>query len=187
MRLVLATIMLAAALPVTAQIYQYTDAKGNLVYTDRPPLGADANSVELQTINSLPSSTNRATNRQSDTDNSDASDQAGPYSQLQLTGLPDAEALRANNGNFTVQVAIIPDLVSPHRLQLLVDGQAYGTASAATSIQVTNLARGEHRLAVQVLAGEQVLQRSDEQTLSVQRVHTGSPAFQPKPSPRPKP
>lgn len=186
MRLVLATIMLAAALPVTAQIYQYTDAKGNLVYTDRPPLGADANSVELQTINSLPSSTNRATNRQPETDNSDASDQAGPYSQLQLTGLPDAEALRANNGNFTIQVTIIPDLVSPHRLQLLVDGQAYGTASAATSIQVTNLARGEHRLAVQVLAGEQVLQRSDEQTLSVQRVHTGSPAFQPKPSPRPK-
>ena len=36
-------------------------------------------------------------------------------------------------------------------------------ASTSTSLQVDNLERGEHRLAVQVLANDQVVQSSAEQ------------------------
>ena len=187
MRLVLAMVMLTAALPVTAQIYQYTDAKGNPVYTDRPPLGVDANSIELRSINSVHNPAKQSQNQPAYATNSEMPEHTAPYTELQISGLPDAEALRANNGNFTLRVQITPPLANQHRLQLVVDGQAYGASSATTRLQVNNLARGEHRLAVQVLAGEQVLQSSDEQTLSVQRVHTGSPAFHTKPPPPAKP
>lgn len=185
MRLVFATVLLAAALPATAQIYQYTDDKGNQVYTDQPPLGVDATSIELRTINSLPAPPRSKSAKSSGSDELDTAEHAAPYSLLLLTGLPDDEALRANNGSFSVQVEITPKLASQHSLQLLIDGQAYGAASTSTSLQVVNLERGEHRLAVQVLANDQVVQSSAEHTLTVQRVHTSSPAFQPKPTPRP--
>lgn len=187
MRLVFATVLLAVALPVTAQIYQYTDDKGNRVYTDQPPLGVDATSIELRAINSLPAPVSKQPAASSSTDDLEAAEHAAPYSLLQLTGLPDDEALRANNGTFAVQVEITPKLANQHRLQLVIDGQAYGAASTSTRLQVVNLDRGEHRLAVQVLADEQVVQSSAEQTLTVQRVHTSSPALRPRPIPRPAP
>lgn len=185
MRLVFAAVLLAAALPVTAQIFQYTDAKGNRVFTDQPPLGADASSIELGSTNSLPAP--KSIQAPAATEDPTTAVSATPYSLLQLSGLPDEEALRANNGSFTVQVEIAPKLAKQHRLQLLIDGQAYGAASASSSLQVDNLERGEHRLAVQVLSGEKVLQSSAEQSITVQRVHTSSPALRPRPTPRPGP
>lgn len=187
MRFVFATLLLAAALPAAAQIYQYTDDKGNRVYTDQPPLGVDAESIELRVTNSLPAPAQPSATSQSDTDNTDTVEITAPYNLLALSGLPDDEALRANNGSFSVQVEIAPELASQHRLQLLIDGQAYGPASTSTSLQVENLERGEHRLAVHVLANEQVVQSSAEHILTVQRVHTSSPALRPRPTPRPTP
>ena len=187
MRLLFATVLLAAALPATAQIYQYTDDKGNRVYTDHPPMGVDASSVDLRTTNSIPAPQATPSATQNNAEDTDAVDPAAPYSVLELAGLPDDEALRANAGTFIVRIKITPELARQHRLQLLVDGQAYGAASSSTNLSVENLARGEHRLAVQILANEQVIQSSAEQTITVQRVHTGSPALRPKPSPRTAP
>ncbi|HHX35606.1 MAG TPA: DUF4124 domain-containing protein [Gammaproteobacteria bacterium] len=180
MRLFFVTVLLAIAMPTTAQIYQYTDDKGNRVFTDQPPHGIDASKVELPTINSVPMQTTADTAEGKDPD---ATEPAAPYTLLQLSGLPDEEALRANNGSFTLQVEINPELASQHRLQLLIDGQAYGVASRSTSLSVENLDRGEHRLAVQVLADGTTLQTSAEESITVQRVHTNSPALGAKPRP----
>ena len=182
MRLVFATVLLVAALPVTAQIYQYTDAKGNTIFTDQPPMGVDTNTVELQSTNSLPaparSKPKASSNINADTDSEEieAAEHITRYSLLKLSGLPDDEAVRTNNGSFTVQVQISPELASQHRLQLVVDGKPYGTASSSSSVSVENLERGEHRLAVQVLIdNNKVMQSSAEQTISVQRVHITRP------------
>lgn len=187
MRLVFAAALLVVALPVTAQIFQYTDDKGNRVYTDQPPMGVDATSIDIRGINSLPAPTRSKSANSNSADDLDTAGQIAPYSVLQLNGLPDDEALRANNGTFSLQVEITPKLASQHRLQLLINGQAYGAASTSTTLQVVNLDRGEHTLAVQVLANGQVVQSSAEQTLTVQRVHTSSPALRPRPTPRPTP
>ena len=187
MRLIFATVLLIAALPAAAQIFQYTDAKGNRVFTDQPPLGVDASSIELAPTNSLPPPQKTKATTDITVDDEGNAEGAAPYSVLQLVGLPDEEALRANNGTFSIQVEITPKLAKQHSLQLLIDGQAYGPASTSTSLQVDNLERGEHRLAVQVLANDQVVQSSAEQTITVQRVHTGSPALRPKPTPRSAP
>lgn len=184
MRPLLACLLLALALPASAQIYKYTDSNGNTVFTNQPPDGAAVESVTLPPTNtvemqapSLPASDTRS----SDQD-------AAVYSRLQLSGIPDDEALRANNGTFVVGVDIQPRLRSGHRLRLLLDGQPYGQPSNVPSLQLTNVDRGEHSLAVEVLQGDNVVQRSPSVTFTVQRISLNSPARQPGPTaPRPVP
>lgn len=181
MRLVFATVLLMSVLPATAQIYQYTDAKGNRVYTDRPPVDAKASTIDLPPINSVTDSQRDTTARDDSAPQTVV--QLAPYSTLQLVGLPEEQALRANNGSFIAQIEIAPSLAPEHRLQLLLNEQPYGPVTSSVRMVVNNLERGEHRLAVQVLAGEQVIQTSSEQTLFLQRVHNASPAFSAKPKP----
>lgn len=183
MRLILTCLLLVLAVPASAQIYKYTDANGNTVFTDQPPEGQAAQSIELPITNtvemsapSVPASGGRETEREA------------PYSTLQLTDLPSAEALRANDGTFSVGVELQPRLATGHRLRLLLDGQPYGQPSNVPRLQLTNIDRGEHSLAVEVLSGDQSIQQSAAVTFTVQRVNTGSPALRPPPpQPTPKP
>lgn len=185
MRPLLACLLLAMALPASAQIYKYTDANGNTVFTNQPPDGIAAESVELPPTNTVEMQT---PNLLPATPSNEQKTQA-PYSVLSLTGIPDEEAIRANNGTFIVGVNIQPRLQPGHRLRLILDGQPYGQASNVPSLQLTNLDRGEHSLAVAVLAGEQVIQQSATETFTVQRISLNSPARKPAtpPPPPPKP
>jgi hypothetical protein len=181
MRLTLACLLLGLVLPASAQIYKYTDARGNTVFTDQPPEGQAAQSIELAPTNSIELQVPELPAASPATEVAEA-----PYSTLQLTDIPDDEAIRANSGTFSVGVLIEPRLRPGHRLRLLLDGQPYGQPSTATHLQLTNIARGEHSLAVEVLSGEQQVQQSETRTFTVQRVHTSSPALRPPP-PAPKP
>ena len=148
-------ILLLIALPATAQIYKYTDAQGNTAYSNQPPDGVTAQPVELPPLNPTQSQ-----------------DQPRiAYNVLELTGLPTTEALRANNGTFTVNVLIEPRLQGPHLLQLLLDNQPCGQPSNVPSLQLVNIDRGLHSLAVQVVSGETIVQQSPTVTFTVQRVH----------------
>ncbi|WP_282358462.1 DUF4124 domain-containing protein [Pseudomonas sp. PS01303] len=162
-------ILLLIALPAAAQIYKYTDANGNTVYSDHSPDGVQAQPVELPPLNRVepqapsappaPVSDNRELQRNA-------------YDILELAGLPTEEALRANNGTFTVNVLIKPRLQPPHQLRLVLDDEPYGQPSNVPILQLVNVDRGEHRLAVQVIDGQTIIQQSPPVALSVQRVHT---------------
>jgi len=114
--------LLLIALPAAAQIYKYTDASGNTVYSDHAPDGVQAQPVELPPLNSV----------QPQAPSPPSSDTPSPaparnaYEALELTGLPTEEALRANNGTFTVSVLIKPRLQPPHQSRLLLDDAPYG-------------------------------------------------------------
>ena len=158
---------LLIALPAAAQIYKYTDASGNTAYSNQPPDGVKTQPVELPPLNSVapqaPSApAGEASNREPP---------RSAYEVLELTGLPTDEALRANNGTFTVSVLIKPRLQAPHLFRLLLDGQPYGQSSNVPILQLVNIDRGEHSLAVQVIDGEHIIQQSPTQTFTVQRVH----------------
>lgn len=170
MRLITSCLLLAAALPAMAQIYQYTDANGNKVFTNQPPDGVQAQTVELQPTNTV----GIDTPEKSSAGNAPAADsEAAAYEILALSDLPTEEALRANNGTFNVSVSIRPALHSGHQLQLVLDGKPYGTPSGGTRFTLHEIDRGDHSLAVQVLNGERVLQSSPPVTFTVQRVHLG--------------
>jgi hypothetical protein len=161
-------ILLLIALPAAAQIYKYTDAAGNTAYSNQPPDGVKAEAVELPPLNSVerqappvPPATAVSQNQPS-----------SAYEVLELTNLPTSEALRANNGTFTVNVLIKPRLQGPHLFRLLLDDQPYGQPSNVPILQLVNVDRGTHSLAVQVIDGENVVQQSPTATFTVQRVHT---------------
>lgn len=183
MRRMLTCILLVLALPVSAQIYKYTDADGNTAYTNQPPDGTKVESVEIAPTNTVEM---QPPSMPAPSDQPNPAEQAAPYNVLQLTNLPDDEALRANNGTFSVSVHIEPRLSSAHRLQLILDGQPYGSPSSVPKLQVTNADRGEHTLAVQVLSASGPVQQSAAVALTVQRVNTNSPSFV-KPTPRQSP
>jgi hypothetical protein len=178
MRQCLALLLLVFALPAAAQIYKYTDASGNTAYSNQPPNGTKAETVELPPLNSvetvvpaapppLPATQNQNQNQNQQT--------AATYQVLALKDLPQDEALRANNGSFTVGVAIEPRLQPGHLLQLIVDGTPYGQPTNIPRLQVMELERGEHSFSVQVLENQRSIQQSETVNLTVQRVHVGRP------------
>lgn len=167
MRMLFALLAGLLILPASAaEIYRYTDAKGNTVFTNQPPVEVDSQAVTLPPANTLPSPESDAYPTSSD--NTEPARVA--YRQLELTGLPEADAIRANNGSFSVQVAIDPQLAPGHQLRLLLDGQPYGEAGTSTGFQLLNVDRGSHTLAVEVISGERSIQRSSPATIHVQRV-----------------
>lgn len=184
MRPLLACLLLGLALPAAAQIYKYTDANGNTVFTNQPPDGAAAESIELPPTNTVEMATPSVAPAD---DQSNSAPAEAPYAVLSLTGIPDDEAMRANNGTFSVGVDIQPRLAAGHRLRLLLDGQPYGQPSNVPHLQLVNVDRGEHSLAVEVLSGERSIQRSAPVSFTVQRVNTSSPALRPPPPPKPTP
>ncbi|MDT6920440.1 DUF4124 domain-containing protein [Pseudomonas atacamensis] len=162
-------ILLLIALPAAAQIYKYTDANGNTAYSNQPPDGVQAQPVELPPLNRVepqaPSAPQAPTAEQ-------PQPPRNAYDILELAGLPTDEALRANNGTFTVNVLIKPRLQPPHQLRLVLDDAPYGQPSNVPVLQLINIDRGEHRLAVQVMDGQSVVQQSPPAVFTVQRVHT---------------
>ena len=161
-------LLLAIALPVAAQIYKYSDANGNTVYSDHSPDGVRAQSVELPPLNRVEPQAPSAPAAPS-VDN--ARPPRSAYEILELAGLPGEEALRANNGTFTVTVLIKPRLQPPHQLRLVLDDEPYGQPSNVPILQLVNVDRGEHRLAVQVIDGQSIIQQSPVVVFTVQRVH----------------
>ncbi|MDM8193543.1 DUF4124 domain-containing protein [Pseudomonas koreensis] len=162
-------ILLLIALPAAAQIYKYTDANGNTAYSNQPPDGVQAQPLELPPLNRVepqaPSAPQAPTAEQ-------PQPPRNAYDILEFAGLPTDEALRANNGTFTVNVLIKPRLQPPHQLRLVLDDAPYGQPSNVPVLQLINVDRGEHRLAVQVIDGQTVIQQSQPAVFTVQRVHT---------------
>jgi hypothetical protein len=170
MRPFLPFLLLLLVLPAAAQIYKYTDANGNTAYSSQPPDGTRSQAVELPPLNSVerqPTAPSPASPMQTTSKHATRA----AYEVLELSGLPSEEALRANNGTFTVDVLLQPRLQGGHRLRLLLDGQPYGQPGNVPRLQLVNVDRGEHSLAVQVLDGETVVQQSPTTTFTVQRVH----------------
>lgn len=172
MRSLLVCLLLTLALPASAQIYKYIDANGNTVFTNQPPRGVEADEVKLPPANTVNIS---LPEQPAPLDDDRQTESSSPYRSLSIGGIPDDEALRANNGTFTVTVQLDPPLFQGHRVRFLLDGIPQAPASRSTSLQLNNVDRGTHRLEVEVLDNEQVVQQALK-TFTVQRIHTSSPA-----------
>lgn len=162
-------LLLLLALPAGAQIYKYLDANGNPVFSSQPPEGVAAEKVELPAPSIVSPPPPRPPAPAKPKEPADET----RYTRLELTGIADGESLRANNGSFSVEVAIEPRLRPGHSLRLLLDGQPYGQPGRSTHLELVNLDRGEHSLEVEVLADERSLQKSAPLLFTLQRVHVG--------------
>ena len=103
MRLLLAGLLLTLSLPAAAQIYSYTDANGNTVYTDEPAPGSNAQSIDLPPTNGAlapaPSSAPALGNTQQPS-NPPASYNTAPAAQPQVIISPNDDAVDEDNGGY---------------------------------------------------------------------------------------
>lgn len=180
MRIILFSLLAVLSTSAAAEIYRYTDAKGNTVFTDRPPPGK-ATPVDLPPANTVKMNVPAPAARE-ETKPAEQQESQLPYRVLRIAGLPEGEALRANSGAFTVSAQLDPPLREGHLLRFLLDGEPVAGASSATILELQNVSRGPHSLQLEILAGERVVQRSAIEQFSVQRVSV-SPAQRSRPAP----
>lgn len=172
-RCLLLCLLLTTPALAAAAIYRYEDAQGNPVFTDEPPPGVSARPVDLPP----PTTVEMAVPAPTAASPAAEPPATTPYQTLAIGGLPEGEAVRANDGDLRVQAILEPPLRPGHRLRLLLDGRPQPDLEPQTmTAQLDNLDRGQHNLQLEVLAEDRVVQRSAVRTFTVQRVHTSSPA-----------
>lgn len=165
-----------------AQIYSWTDADGNRVFSDKPHPGAET--IQLGPTNTVEPPPAPAV-RESSRSQSEGNDrQSAPYRRMSITSPGNDEAIRSNEGDLTVRVAFDPPLSSSHLLRADVSGELSsqgipGTGQAETSITLSNMDRGTHQIsAVVVNARGEELQRSSPITVHLQRTSLLQPGRQ---------
>jgi hypothetical protein len=155
--------------PVIAQtpIYKYIDENGQTIFTDQPPAnGSKAESIEMDTINS---SVPPTIDKERSTPSIQGKNSAVDY-QTVITSPGDGDTIAMGPGNFSVSAALSPPLSANERVRLIVDGMTVGEAQRQPVWQLNNVFRGEHKLVVERLKGdEEVVHRSASSSVLVLR------------------
>jgi len=89
------------------------------------------------------------------------------------------QGVRANNGDVTVVLKLVPDLLPGHTIMLSINGQNDGQIITGEdlAIELTNLSRGLHTIEATVFDEEDtVLIRAGPVSFNVLRVAVGSQA-----------
>lgn len=139
--------VLCSPTPAHAEIYQYKDKNGNVVFSDTPPTGQQAVEVEevhLGTTNSAEPPPNIPLS-------AGAGKPQKPPTQYSstITSPADGSTIPMGPGNFTVTGVMSPPLNSGETALLTLDGQPVGEPQDGSSWQLRNVFRGEHKLVIE--------------------------------------
>ncbi|MDU9026467.1 DUF4124 domain-containing protein [Pseudomonas mediterranea] len=166
-RWVLALCLSLVALPAMAQVYTYVDAQGNRVFTDQPRPG-NAKKVQLTPGNRMPTPPAAAT--------AAPASEAQPkplfhYEMLRLL-IPEPDAtIRSTAGELIVTATSEPGLKKGHRYRLLLDGRPTGEPGPSPVFALSNIDRGTHQLAVEILdEQDRIVERTANQPFHMQRI-----------------
>jgi hypothetical protein len=158
-------LLLALALlsPAQAEVYTYTDAEGNRVFTDRPKAG-NAKRVEMAPINSMAQPNVPRTRVMQ----MEAPIKAPAYQMLRIL-VPEPDAVvNDGTGDVVVSANSEPALLPSHNYRLIVDGQPSAEPSRSPVFPLQGLARGTHQLAVEILDADGLtLERTPSQPLHI--------------------
>jgi hypothetical protein len=147
-------------------LYKFTNADGNVTFTDTPPLESGG-TIEEDAVHApntaKPTETTRAP--------------ATPVEEEEPTRYDTRIVTPAGNstipmgpGNFAMQAALNPRLAPSETQQLLLDGDPVGAPQRIANWQLTNVYRGEHQLQVVRLdASDAQLDASPASTVHVMR------------------
>lgn len=169
--------LLLVTVPVIAQpIYSYKDNNGNIVYTNQqPPANTQAEEVKLPKIQTMPAENLQKVLKKETENNSQPSNKQPTISNVVISGIPSDEALRANNGTFTVTVSLntadsVTSLPATYLYALLLDGKLYAGPQADPKFILANIDRGTHSIQAQVVKNGQIVATSNVETFTLQRV-----------------
>jgi len=165
-RWLLALCLSLVALPGVAQVYTYVDAQGNRVFTDQPRPG-NAKKVQLPPGNRMTVPPSAATSTPA------FAAQPAPlfhYEMLRLL-IPEPDAtIRSTAGELIVTATSEPGLKKGHRYRLLLDGRPTGKPGPSPVFALSNIDRGTHHLAVEILdEQDRIVERTANQPFHMQR------------------
>lgn len=151
-----------------AEVYRWVDENGVVHYGDRPSGNAQpADLPELQRMDGAPSV------ETVDEEEEPIPAAEGPRIRI-LQPRPD-QTFRDARGLVPVAVSLSPKLTSTQRLIYYLDGSPAAGPTNQTSTRLEGVIRGEHRLSVAVLAGEEELSRSESVTFHMKPPSALSP------------
>jgi len=146
----LALLFVAAA---PAEIYKWVDAQGNVHYGDEPGPGARPvrDLPELSTYAPRPLPEAVIEEEQQPPDAAAGEEAAHPgYRMLRIIS-PEPEAtVRSAPGDVSIFVALDPTLREGDHLKVILDGKLLPERYGSTVIQLKNVDRGAHQVAVAV-------------------------------------
>lgn len=137
---------------IKADIYKVTNADGSVIYTDQPPDDADNASVELL----KPTTTNRVPGlniRNPEAVPTDTIDAKPEQKSVTIVSPQDQTTIPMGAGHFTVTADVSPELAPDESLELMMDGEPVGEATANPVWDLRFVIRGEHKLEVSRLDG----------------------------------
>jgi hypothetical protein len=155
-----------------APAWTWVDAEGTRHYSDRPVPGAEQ--VELAGAQAFGSARTQRVARTSG--QGDTAGVPGAYQSIEVLSPAEQETLWNIGTNLPVRVRIQPALQPGHRYDLLLDGQRRNVNTAAASVTLPDVFRGEHSLQVVVIdsAGAEIM-RSPSRVFYVQQTSTLNP------------
>jgi len=146
MRVTLIVGLLLISGTLGAEVYKWTDADGNIVYSDVPHPDAEIINADGVQVYKAPKLPFGVLTRKPKT-------KSIAYKSVRVVSPANDETFRDDGGDIAASVALTPSLQTSrgHRLVLLMDGQPQGSPSARTTFRLSNVVRGSHTLVVQVI------------------------------------
>jgi Domain of unknown function (DUF4124) len=135
---------------VGAPVYTWTDADGQVHYSDRPVPGAKE--VELQTYTPAAAPATTAQAQSAATPRSPAAPSPG-YTAFNVISPAQQETLWNLEGTLNVQLDLEPALQKGHRIGVYLDGKLIDLDSSSLQFTLPEVYRGIHSLQAVVLDG----------------------------------
>jgi hypothetical protein len=165
-------LLMCLATVARAEVYTYTDAQGNQVFTDQPR--KNAKRVPLPVSNNLnQSGAPTTTVKRSPA----ASTQKKPikvvthYELLRILAPEPDGTVNQSSGELVVTVTSEPALLEGDRYQILLDGNPAGSPGTSPVIMIQPVDRGLHQLAVEIIDSDgETVERTAPQKLNMQRI-----------------
>ncbi len=147
-----------------AAIYQQQDPQGNITYSDVPLSGSKTVTQpqsNTSTITQTPSTPNVSLKKPT-TPNANS-----VYNNFSIS-IPQDQATIQNQPEFTVKLALEPSLQNGDKIQVILDGQPWGTPEASTAINMPLVDRGSHQLSARIIdKNQQVIKETQTITIYV--------------------
>lgn len=168
--LVLLTVLLPAA--NATEVYRSVDKNGNVVFSDKPSKGAEKIEIpDAQTVKAPSAGPFKYTAPPKN---------PGPrYSKVAITQPGNDEAVRQNNGDITIHIAVSPSLRPGDVITLDMDGNEVASGTT-TTVALKNVDRGTHTLQASVVSQDgQTWASSDTVTFHLLRYSSIKPKHPP--------
>ena len=165
-RILAAALTLCLSITATAEVYKTIDENGKVIFTDNPQ-GKKAEKVELPPINSQP-----ATPVFTPPKSADKPKAIKPV--MQIRSPKSGAQIPTGQHQIPVSIGLRPKLKAGQTIQMLINGQPFGSAQASTQFVLKDVFRGEHQLSAQLRdPNGKVLMTSRSVTIYVQRHRVG--------------